>query len=740
MARLRERAHSEKTLGFSYFSGNVDIDHLFDTNENRYRLQDPTRQIKVYDMRDQKETLSWKGQLYSQDPSQGSPTVWGNGQDWVFGGDTFGPPGQTAAVDAFYGARLTYDMLSNVLGRDGLDGSNGTVKLRVHYRKSKNNHYANANWDGEYANFGDGETSEQSSWTSVSTVSHELGHALWEHAVTHDNDGGERKGLNEGHGDIMGAIVYHYEQLAGGAGSTVPTNAPENVGLFWERSINPWGYFGGKEYGMSAWVEGMGDKEEHVQGCAYGRMFAILAMGSPSVAEYEAGPPCEPLPGNSYAKFGCLLTMYVPQGIVGIGMDKAARIWNLATIGYFDGKPTFHEARDAYLNAATDLFGYNSDEYKSVMNAWAAINVGEQAMDTQSPTVVIDGPLLNNYEQTMVVGVSGEDDIGVDKIELFRSGVPVTTVNGSSWMGLVDLSTVPYGNYTMRAKAYDKLGKTGETETALPYKGANFVLQNRGFEQGSQNWETSMGGMIKSSAELAFLGSRYAELPGSSWIRQEVVAPIGIMSLSLGYRVSVDKGVGNTDSGEQLDVELVSTGGALMATINTIPATLDTTSLLFRNYKQFSHALGTLYVGQTFWLRFRSSNAKPGRFRIDNVYVAYEGVPAGDFVVEVDEAEGTVTFQVKNITGIDPSQIRQVRVGARGDEGIQAQRAADKRARRERVRDQHELQSGRHHLQCGGREGGGTRSQAVHGKTGEADRRESGLRKRARLVGIQRRN
>jgi Zn-dependent metalloprotease len=205
----------------------VDIDHVLDTGDNRIRLQDLIRQTKVYDMRDQAERWDWKGELFSQDASDlDIEPVWGNGEDWVLGGDTFGPPGQTAAVEAFYAARLTYDMLFNVLGRDGLDDDNGTVRLRVHYRKDQDEHYGDANWDGTYANFGDGTTTEAWSRTDTNTVAHELGHALWDYAVTHDNEGGERRGLNEGHGDIMGAIVDHYRALADGAGSIVPTNAP----------------------------------------------------------------------------------------------------------------------------------------------------------------------------------------------------------------------------------------------------------------------------------------------------------------------------------------------------------------------------------------------------------------------------------------------------------------------------------------------------------------------------------
>jgi hypothetical protein len=112
----------------------------------------------------------------------------------------------------------------------------------------------------------------------------------------------------------------------------------------------------------------------------------------------------------------------------------------------------------------------------------------------------------------------------------------------------------------------------------------------------------------------------------------------------------------------------MSAGGVILDTVNTVLSTLDTMDPVTRNYKQFHHPLALSYSGGGFRLRFRSVNAKPGRFRVDNVYVAYKGEPTGDFSVEVDDAEGSVTFQVKNIRGIDPARVKSLRVSGAGAE------------------------------------------------------------------------
>ncbi|MBN9662136.1 MAG: M4 family metallopeptidase [Acidobacteria bacterium] len=657
----------EVTTGQSQRYGEIPIDHVRNTVTDRYELQDASRGFtRIYDMEDKNPTSTFKGALYTQSPADPALTTWGNGQDWKFGDSTTGKTGQSAAVEAYYGARLTWDMYKNVLGRDGLDDAGSPMKLRVHIRKKADEPYGDAYWDGTYASFGDGSESDSNSRTDTNTVAHELGHGLWDQIVTTDNSSGERRGLNEGHGDIQGAIVNHYRALASGAGNTIPSPEPGDVSRFSARSINPWGYSADGQIGLPYYVDGMGDYEEHVQGCAYGRLFATLAMGAPSVEEYDSGPPCNPEDGS---QFRCLVSPILPQGMAGIGLHNATRIWYLASSAYMDGSPTFPETREAYLSAAEDLFGLNSPEYKSVMNAWAAVQVGDEAADTAAPTLSMAAPILNNYEQSLLVTLTASDDIGVHHMDYFRNATLVQTIHGNAWVGLQDLSKVSFGKYTLSATAYDSLGKTASAQQPLTYQGANFLLKNRGFEQGSDSWSVSPGGAVKSSVDRAFLGSGYAAFTNSGWVAQKFSVPDGIIGLTMGYRVAVDPTAGNVDSFERLDVEILTPGGALVETLDTIYANFNTLDKVYRDYKQISHTLPLKYASRDYILRFRSTSAKAGRFRIDNVYVAYQAVPRLDLLVTVDEAEGSVTMQVKNVSGIEPSQIKEIRVAQPGTEG-----------------------------------------------------------------------
>ena len=63
--------------------------------------------------------------------------------------------------------------------------------------------------------------------------------------------------------------------------------------------------------------------------------------------------------------------------VTAIGMDKALQIVYRNLIFYLTPLATYEDARQGALCAATDLYGFESPEYISVMNAWYAVGVGE---------------------------------------------------------------------------------------------------------------------------------------------------------------------------------------------------------------------------------------------------------------------------------------------------------------------------------------------------------------------------
>ena len=64
--------------------------------------------------------------------------------------------------------------------------------------------------------------------------------------------------------------------------------------------------------------------------------------------------------------------------ITGIGMDKALQIAYRNLIFYLTPEATFEDAHNGSIQAAIDLYGENSQEYQSVVNAWYAVGIGDK--------------------------------------------------------------------------------------------------------------------------------------------------------------------------------------------------------------------------------------------------------------------------------------------------------------------------------------------------------------------------
>ena len=642
--------------GKGYYYKQVVVPAAFNNTKNKYELVDPTRGMtRVFDMQDKTPAGGFTGVPYIKDSNS-----WGNNQDWEAGDSTAGLTGQSAAADAMYGARITWDLLLNVFDRESYDGNGSPFHLRVHARKNSDDLYGDAHWNSgcKCATFGDGAKSENGHRAEFQTVAHELGHGFFNSAIGGDTNTGEKAGLNEGTGDIMAALANHYRVLAHGEGSYVP-DGPD-VSLYRTRNVNPWGY----KNGFGGYVPFMGQEEVHVQGNVYARMFTILAAGGPSKAEYDAGPKCLLTDG---AEYQCLFSLHA--GVAGIGIHKAGEIFYLATLAKMDSTPTFHEAREDWLDAAADLFGENSNEYRSVMVAFAAIGIGDAPADTKTPSVTMGLPVVNDAEQSLFVAVNSDDDIGVRKVDIHRNAFLLKSVFAHHFTGSLDLRGAGYGTYPLKATVRDAAGKSANVQRNITYKGANYLLRDGGFEAENGIWESSAGQQLYTNEDKAFLGSNYIELSGDAWIRQKVTVPAGTTKLTLGFRVWVGKSQGPPETPTYLSVEILNAAGTSVTDyVTSISPSLNTYNLGSNNYVPKSFNLGTSYAGKTIWVRFRTSDADAARYRLDNVYLVYEAPISAEFSAVVDEADRTVTFRVKNITGT--SLVKSVEIGSPGLAGM----------------------------------------------------------------------
>ena len=285
---------------------------------------------------------------------------WGDGTQYVAGGSTTNANGQTAAVNAMWGLKNTYDMYKNTQGWQSLDGNNTASYIAVHVNTAYDNAYYS---DGCKCMFiGDG-GSYFTDLGSIDVIGHEMSHGVTA-ATSNLAYRGESGGLNESHSDIGGDMTEAYAR-AGGTGTTIP-----NTGNDWmtgkeiAKDGKPLRYmFKPSKDGRSpdAWATSLKRLDVHYSSGPNNRMFYFLSQGSNSSPTSEY-----------YSKY---LTK-APLAMTGIGSDKAFKIWFKALSTKFTSSTNYADARTKVLAAANELYGVNSPEAKAVVRAYAAINVG----------------------------------------------------------------------------------------------------------------------------------------------------------------------------------------------------------------------------------------------------------------------------------------------------------------------------------------------------------------------------
>ena len=297
---------------------------------------------------------SSSGRVYSH-----TANTWGDGKQFVEGGSTTGPNGQTAAVNAMWGLRNTYDMHKNVLGWRSLDGQDTATHIAVHVNRGYDNAYYSDTCRCMF--IGDG--SFFTNLASIDVVGHEMGHGITA-ATSNLVYAGESGGLNESSSDIAGEVVEAYAR-GGGKGELIPASGNDwMLGSEISRSGTPlrWMIKPSKDGNShDAWSTGLRRLDVHYSSGPNNRMFYFLAQGSSA----ENG-------NDAWSRF----LVRQPLAMTGIGIDKAFRIWFRANTTKFTSSTNYLDARARMIEAAGELYGAGAREAIAVQRAYAAINVG----------------------------------------------------------------------------------------------------------------------------------------------------------------------------------------------------------------------------------------------------------------------------------------------------------------------------------------------------------------------------
>ncbi len=264
---------------------------------------------------------------------------WGNGDN---------SDRASAAVDAHYGAALTFDYYKNNQGRNGIFGDGQGVPSRVHYGSN----YVNAFWDGSEMTYGDG-AGNNAPLVEIDVAGHEMSHGVSE-ALAGLGYSGDVGGINEANSDIFGTMV---EFSANNAQDPGDYDIGEMIDINGNGTPLRYMYHPSLDgASFDCWSSAVPQSDPHYSSGVGNHLFFLLAEGSGNTA-YGNSPTCD------------------GSNLTGIGRDKAAKIWYHALDAYYNSNESYAQARIDTLKSAADLYGQGGAEYNAVAAAWTAVSV-----------------------------------------------------------------------------------------------------------------------------------------------------------------------------------------------------------------------------------------------------------------------------------------------------------------------------------------------------------------------------
>ncbi|MET7702511.1 M4 family metallopeptidase [Streptomyces sp. NPDC005485] len=261
---------------------------------------------------------------------------------------------QTAAVDAAYGAAVTWDFYKSAFNRSGIAGDGKAAYSRVHY----GNAYVNAFWNDSCfcMTYGDG-AGNADPLTSLDVAGHEMSHGLTA-ATAGLKYTRESGGLNEATSDIFGTSVEFFANNAADPGDYL---IGEKIDINGDGTPLRYMDKPSKDGGSAdSWSRTVGRLDVHYSSGPANHFFYLLSEGS-------GAKTINGVSYNSPTSNGSTVT--------GIGRTKAYQIWYKALTTYFTSSTDYAAARTATLQAASDLYGASSPERSAVAAAWSGVNV-----------------------------------------------------------------------------------------------------------------------------------------------------------------------------------------------------------------------------------------------------------------------------------------------------------------------------------------------------------------------------
>ena len=358
------------------------------------------------------------------------------------------------ALDAHWGAEMTYDYWSAVHGRNSYDNAGAKIKSYVHYNLVAAGYPNNNNafWNGSVMTYGDGTgTGGFDILTAMDVAGHEIGHAVCTYTanLAYQKESGA---MNEAFSDIWGACI---EYRAAPTKSTwlVGEDIERRSGHLALRSMSDPNSEGQPDtYGGTYWVNVSCTPTNnndycgvHTNSGVLNHWFYILSVGKSGTNDI----------GSAY-------------NVTGITIDKAAKIAYRLESVYLTANSTYANARTSGIQSAIDLYGAGSAEVIATTNAFYAVGVGAAysgSTDTVAPTTPTALAASGTTGTTTNLSwTASTDNVAVTGYDIYQG----TTLKGSSTTTTYTVTGLTASTaYTFTVKAKDAAGNVSAASNAI---------------------------------------------------------------------------------------------------------------------------------------------------------------------------------------------------------------------------------------------------------------------------------
>ena len=378
--------------------------------------------------------------------SNGNTTTYSNA-DITNGSANWTTP--DAALDAHWGAEVTYDYFLNVHGRNSIDGNGYALVSHVHH----DDQYSNAFWDGSRMTYGDG-NNNSTPYTALDVAGHEIAHGLTSNTanlIYQDESGA----LNESFSDIFGISIEFINRPA-----VADWVLGDDLGFVIRNMENPKSQGDPDTYFGQNWAPlgGADNGGVHSNSGVQNFWFVLLTDGGTGTNDN----------GDNYT-----------VNSIGLNVAGAVAFRNLTT--YLTQSSDYNDARFYAIQSAIDLYGGCSDEVQEVTNAWYAVGVGPEYVDyaLSDFSVEIDStcavPFTTAFNNLSLNGLSFFWDFGDGSTSTDESPTHTYLNEGSYTVELIINGGVACGNDTTEKIDFIVLDPSIPCATHLPTSGVATV-------------------------------------------------------------------------------------------------------------------------------------------------------------------------------------------------------------------------------------------------------------------------